>query len=352
MRPSRIIAWSVVGLCALGLALRALTIKIEPGHTGILNAEWTVGLVKDDFGPGYHFDVGPLHTWTVFDTTVQTLNMSRREPGDEPTRARDEGPLQVKSADGATVTMDVTVKYQIKPGHAWQVFTDNGPGDAYKIKVRNEAIDVLRKELGGLETEQFYDPIVRQGKAAQMEEKLAVRLDAMHVRLVGILIRDLKFDETFEARIREKTLAQQDVELNQAKTEATRERGKTNEIIAQTQAKVVVINQEKEKTLAMLKAENDKAIAQIAADAKKQEIEIKSDADLHAAQKRAAGEIAVKKAEAAGEALRREALEGAGADVYVALELAKSLRLGDMSMSTMKLDPLDIDGIMRRLGVQ
>jgi len=336
-----LVSIAVLGIAGLGLAFRSLTIKIRPGETGVLNAMWTQGLVHRDFGPGYHWDIGPMHRWERFDTTVQTLNMS--------TGDKREGPLEVKSSDGATVTLDVTVKYRIKPGRAWHVFQVNGPGDAYKLKVRNEARNVLRTELGGLRTEEFYDPRVRQSRAEQMERALSERLALLDVDLIKILIRDLKFDAAFEARIRDKTLAQQDVELNQAKTETAKERGKTNEIIAQTRAKVVVIDQEKEKALAAMRAANDKAIAQLRADARKKELEIKSAADLYAAQMRAQGELELRRAEAEGERLRREALAVPGADVYVGLELARSLKLGELAVSTQVFDPLDIEAVVRRL---
>lgn len=345
MKTLNILSIGVIALAALAMGLRSLTVKIDPGQTGVLNAEWTSGLVREDFKPGFHWDVGPLHTWTIFDTTVQTLSMSRREETQE-------GPLQVKSSDGATVTMDVTVKYRIKPGRTWKIFTDNGPGEAYKIKVRNETIDVLRRQMGALKTEEFYDPRVRRGKTEAMELALRASLDQREVELVQILIRDLKFDEAFEARIRDKTLAQQDVELNQARTEAAKERGKTNEIVAQTSAKVVVIGQEREKTLIALRANNDQAITQIRADASKKDVELRSDADLYVAQQRATGDLEVKRAGAEAERLRREALAVPGADIYVALQLVESLRLQDIAISTQTFDPLDIDALIKRLTVR
>ncbi len=345
MRTLNLISVGILGLAALGIGLRSLTIKIEPGQVGVVNAEWTSGLVREDYKPGFHWDVGPFHTWTVFDTTVQTLSMSRREEAQE-------GALQIKSADGATVTMDVTVKYRIKPGRAWKVFTDNGPGEAYKIKVRNETIDVLRRQMGALKTEEFYDPRLRRSKADGMEQALSASLAQRDVELLQILIRDLKFDDAFEARIRDKTLAQQDVELNQAKTEAAKERGKTNEIVAQTMAKVVVIGQEREKKLIALRAENDRAITQIRADAAKKEVELRSDADLYAAEKRATGDLEVKKAEAEAERMKREALALPGADIYVAIQLVESLRLQDVAISTQTFDPLDIDAVVKRLTVR
>ena len=77
----KIVRWISVGVVILALAvlsLRLLVIRIKPGDIGILNAEWTGGLVEKDFGAGYHWDVGPLHTWRVFDGTVQSMQFNRK----------------------------------------------------------------------------------------------------------------------------------------------------------------------------------------------------------------------------------------------------------------------------------
>lgn len=348
------IALAVIVLTVLALFLRGLTIKIEPGQTGVLTKEWTGGLEERDFGPGYRWDVGPLHTWHVFDTTVQTMHMNRSK---ERARVNPAGtqvfePLLVKSSDGATVTVDLSIKYQIEPGRAWRVYQENGPGDSYKEKVRNEAINVLRISLGRLSTEQFYDPEIRRETAGKMEEALGKSLANMHVRLVVILIRDVQFEEAFEQRIKEKTLAQQDVELQTAQTTAADFRGRTRKIEAETEAKVVVIQQEKEKTITQMRAENHKKVEQLRSETARAVAQVRSDADLFTSIKEAEGVKLLREAEARGQALRREAVSGEGAKVLVALEMARGLNLGAMTVSTQALDPLDLEGLLRRFGLR
>lgn len=342
---------SIVVLVAVvsALVLRFLVIKIEPGTTGVVNAEWTGGLVERDFGPGYHWSIGPLHTWTVYDTTVQTLHMVRspkQSSGDT------YPPLLVKSKEGADVALDVTLKYRIKPQNAWRVRKEQGGGDAYKDRVSNLARDVMRIALGGLQTEAFYRAVDRQAVAASMENALQERLSQIHVELISILIRDIDFDPRFQERIKEKTLASQQTELNKAQTRAAEARGKTAKIQAETSAKVVVINQEKEKTLITLRAENDKTIQGINADYKKSVTEVQSDADLYTALKEADGVKLLKEAEARGQTLRREALGGAGGDVLVALELVRKLNLGEMIISTQATNPLDVEALLERFGAK
>ena len=70
MNKLRYISVAIIVVAGLALTVRFMLIKIEPGQIGILNAEWTTGLVEEDYGPGYHWNIGPLHTWTILDGRV------------------------------------------------------------------------------------------------------------------------------------------------------------------------------------------------------------------------------------------------------------------------------------------
>lgn len=368
------LSWMFIGLFAVAILLfgvRMLLIKIPPGSRGVLNAEWHLGLVEKDYEPGYQWNLGPLHTWTIFDTTVQTLHMTEGRPSNNnrssrsgvfrssSTAAFDESlglgdvypALLVKSKDGATVSLDVTFKYRLMEGATWRVLKDLGPGRAYADKARAVAIDILRPTLGNLVTEQFYSSTKRKEVAAIMKEKLQEQLASYHIELIAILIRDLRFEETFEARIKEKVLAVQDRELNIAQTRAAEARGRTAKIEAETGAKVKVIQQERDKALLEMRAENDKQISTIRAEWRKDVAQMRSDADLFAALKEADGVKLRREAEADGEALRSKALTGEGSSTLVALQFARNLRLGDMTISTQAVNPLDVDAMLERLGL-
>lgn len=60
----------------------------------------------------------------------------------------------------------------------------------------------------------------------------------------------------------------------------------------------------------------------------------------------------MKVAEARGEKLRNEALAGTGGSVIVALEAVRNLKLGEATISTMKTDLLDINGMVEKLGLE
>ena len=120
----------------------------------------------------------------------------------------------------------------------------------------------------------------------------------------------------------------------------------------ETRALVVVIHEEKEKTLRGMKAENDKTITEITATYKKTVQETQSDADLYAMLKEADGIKLLREAEATGQALRRDAVATTGGTVLVALEIARNLQLGDMLVSTQVTNPLDISSMMEKLGLR
>jgi len=142
------------------------------------------------------------------------------------------------------------------------------------------------------------------------------------------------------------------VELNKSLAAAATMRGKTQVIEAETRKLVSIIVKEKEAELVRMQATTDLDVAKIKAAYDRYATEKQADADLVEAEKEAEGQRLVKKAEAEGERLRNEALKGEGGDVMVALEAAKNLNLSEVTISTMDVDLLDIDGMVKKLGVQ
>ena len=75
-----------------------------------------------------------MHTWDIMDTTVQTLSMLRATKRGVD-RSGLHPALTVKSDDGADVMMDVTIKYQIAEGKAWEVLNKFGKRERAEIDV-------------------------------------------------------------------------------------------------------------------------------------------------------------------------------------------------------------------------
>lgn len=347
----RISIAAIVVVLGIWFGIGLVTIYVPVGKVGVRTQDYAVlgsrGVVQEDFGPGWHRDLGPIDSWQKFDSTVQTLEMSRQaDQGSK--QGRDD--VQVQSADGYAVSVDVTVKYRIMEGKAHKLYADTGSGEKYKTIVRNEAERSSIALFGQMKTEEFYNPGERRKKAQEVKELLISSLDNNFVEVIDVLIRDVQFDPEYENKIRRKKLADQEVELNKSMARAEGMRGKTQIIVAETKKIMNIIQKEKEAELIGMKAETDRKIATIKAEADKYVTQKEADADLISAQNSARGGLLVKQSEAKGEELRNKAMMGMGGSTLVALEAARNLQLGDVTVSTQDVDFLDLDEMASKLG--
>jgi len=353
MKIAKLVSVGIVVVIVGGaLVLKMLTTYVPVGTVGVRTQEYAMfgskGVVQEDFGPGWHRDLGPVDSWGLFDITVQTLEMTR-DPRRGSRRGRDD--VQIQSADGYTVSVDVTVKYRIMPGKAHKVYENTGSRDKYKVIVRNEAQKACMGLFGQMKTEDFYNPKERRTKAGMVKQLLTETLTDNYVEVIDVLMRDVQFDPEYEMKIRRRKLADQEVELNKATARAEEMSGKTQVVEAETGRKLAVIAEEKQAEVIKMQAETDRQIAKIEAEADRYATEKKADADLVKAQREARGQLLLKMAEAEGERLRNKAMMGVGGSVIVALEAAKNLNLSDIVISTLETDLLDLDKMATKLGV-
>ncbi len=334
------------------MILHALTIHIGVGQVGVRIQQYGLlgnkGVVERDFGPGWHRDLGPIDNWEVFDSTVQSLEMTG-SPLEGSRVGHDE--IKVQSADGYAIALDVTVKFRIKEGLAHRLYQDTGSGIKYKTIVRNEAERACMGFFGKMKTEDFYNPEQRRRTADLVVESIADALEDNYIEVADILIRDVQFDPEYENKIRAKKLADQEVQLNESMAAAERAGGQTQVIEAETAKLVQLVIKEKEAELVRMQAQAELTVETIQAEAGRYAKEKQADADLIAAQKEAQGTRLLKVAEAEGEQLRNAALAGSGGNVIVALEAARNLNLREATISTLEIDLLDVDGMVGKLGL-
>lgn len=342
----------VVIIVGAWVVFNILVINIDVGYVGVRTQEYAIlgskGVVQEDFNPGWHRDLGPIDSWVIFDSTVQTLEMTRT-PSRGDRKGRDD--IQVQSADGYAVSIDVTVKYRIMPGKAHKVYENTGSGNKYKEIVRTEAQQVCVGLLGKMKTEDFYNPAKRRIKSVEVKQILAESLADNYIVVIDVLMRDVQFDPGYENKIRNKKLADQEVEYNKSKGRAAEMSGVTQVVEAETIKKVNIIAKEKEAALIGMQAQAHREIAKITAEADKYATEKKADADLIRAENEAKGNLLVKQSEAKGEELRNEAMRGVGGSTIVALEAARNITLDNILISTIETDLLDIDAMATRFGV-
>jgi regulator of protease activity HflC (stomatin/prohibitin superfamily) len=368
----------IVSILIIGtfLVFKTFLIRIEVGKVGVRTRQYAVfgekGVEQKDYSPGWHRKLPIFDTWKVFDATVQTIQfttseerahqreiykglslLSRVQGTIAPEEAiAPEGPemIEVKAKDANAVRLDVTVKYRIMDGAAHKVFQQFNDEIRYKNIVRDQVQNVVRGIMGEMNTEEFYDPRVRIEKATAVTQILQQDLSVRNIELVDILVRDISFDPAYEAKILQKKLADQDVELNKSRAQQAEKSGETNKIAADTGALVGVIEEQMTAALVSMKAETDKKIARINAEAQFKATQARAEADLYAAEKIAKGNLMERETTAQAELLKAQALSGSGGANYVALQTIKALQLGDMKVSTIQNDFLDTEKMVQKMG--
>jgi regulator of protease activity HflC (stomatin/prohibitin superfamily) len=344
------IAYLIVGITVLmmvgGAIFLSFVKKIEPGQVGVRTQNFAVfgeqGVVKHDFdSPGWYRNLPAIDSWAVYDKTIQTLHMGHGWRG-APS-------LTLVTADGYKVSLDVTVKYRIMPGKAYELFQLLGPGDSYKNKVENETQDKCRRVFGKMATEHFYNPQIRENKTQEVMEALRKVMAERFVQITDILIRDVAFDPQYERKIKQKKLADQEVQLNISQARAVEYKGITQKIMAEINAQVKIVDQERELALAKSKAENDVEVKRIQTDANRYVTKKRADADLIAAELDAKGQLLLDNARAEGEKLRNQALQGKGGSILVALEAARNLQIRSAIFSTEDFNPIDLNKVVDTL---
>ncbi|MDK1031844.1 MAG: SPFH domain-containing protein, partial [Planctomycetia bacterium] len=237
----------IVVVLGAWLLLKSFLVHIPMGYVGVRIQQYSIfgkkGVIAEDFAPGWHRDLGPIDQWQLFDSTVQTLEMTK-DPKRGDMAAVDD--VKVQSADGYAISVDVTVKYRIMSGKAYKLYQDTGSGTKFKTIVRNEAQRACIRLFGEMKTEDFYDPEARREKTAQVESLLRESLTDNYVEVIAVLMRNVQFDPEYENKIRRKKLADQEVELNKSMAKAATMSGKTQVIEAETKKLTSIIIKEKE----------------------------------------------------------------------------------------------------------
>ena len=340
----------LAGIIFIILGVKFATVKVRVDQVGVKTVIWGVkrGVVQKDYGPGWHRYIRRTETWDLFDSTVQTFNLTREAR--TPEGKIESRELPIRTADDYNVTVDIVLKYQIKKGRAYKIAQEIGPGNRYKSFLLSDVREVARNVLGKMTEKNLYDPDEKRRRAEEAKQLLQSKVESRHIDVIDWLILDMRFDPQLERKIKNVKLAELDELLNISREKAVNQTGITQTVDATTEALAEKIRSNKEGQKVALKAEMVTKVTSILADANKFKIEKKAEGDLYKEERRAAGELLIARAKAEGERLRRGAMTGLGGDLIVALEAVRNINLADVIVSTQDIDLLDIDKMVEKLG--
>jgi regulator of protease activity HflC (stomatin/prohibitin superfamily) len=310
------------------------TVYVGPAEVGLRQVYYggSSGIQKEPLLTGLHFIAPGYERVHVFPTDLQSLDKTARSEHSQHEHGRTTEPIHIQTSDGYQVTVDATILYRIQDPYL--VLTKVGPGKLYEDSVVIPRSDqALRKALGELNSEEFYQGPKRLLQTKQAFSALQPELLEKGIELVKILVRGITYDQAYQHQIEQRKIQDQVVFKNHAEQAAAKEDAHKREVISTGQA---VVRVELEK-------------------GQREQAEILSDANLYRRQKAADGDLLAKTAQAQGTELENRALEGAGAQSMVGQRLADVLKgikvIIVPSTGQGGTNPLNIADILRQFEV-
>jgi regulator of protease activity HflC (stomatin/prohibitin superfamily) len=304
-RAGRLLYLVVAIFVASLVGYGSCTTYIKPNEFGIKQVTWGTGkgIKPDIYRTGLHWVTPGAERMHRFPTDLQLLNLTN-DPNERVTEdEREAPPLNIQTSEGYKVSVDISVLYRIED--PYRVITQVGPGKLYEDSlVIPRAEQTLRKTLGELDAEEFYDVQKRLSRLEAATTQLRAQLEPAGLSVVNIFVRRYTYDDRYERAIEARKVQDQSVFKNKA------------------EADMAAANAEKDRIVAVGAAAVKVELARGEAEKKK----VEAEADLYERKQRAAGELQVKLAEAEGTRLENAALQGQGSEYLVGLKMAEVLK--------------------------
>lgn len=352
MKLLRLLGLAIAALFLGLLALQVLFERVAPYEIGVRVDRWGEGVEKRDYEAGFHLGISGVHEWHRLDRRTHFITFSP-DPGQGLSRGEnsmDRPPLEIRTQDNPA-SVDVTVTYRIKQGEGHKIVA-KGLKSNYRDRVVSTVIRVLREELAQLTPHQFVTTELRSQRTAEALGELRVALGEYHVEPESLLIRAVRFPETFEAKLQETQLRPQLAQLENAKRAVEDALGSTGRIEKETERMEKEKSGDWDKKLQEHRSRNQVAIAEILGEAKKYDLRLRAEADAAYRSMVAEGDLAIAEAEALRDELRNAALDTAGGRILQARTAAQNLHIESVTLNSN--DPsvpsiIDIDALVRLL---
>ena len=330
----RRLALVVGSLFLIWIGAKSCSTYVPPNMVGLKQVYYgsEAGIRKQIYWPGLHFVAPGVERLHLFPHDIQVIDFSD-SPSEVSSELRSAPSIKIQTSDGYNVQLDVTLLYHIED--PYKVITEAGPGHAYEDRLVIPRADrSLRKTLGELNAEEFYQGPRRIEKSNAAHAGLAQELLQFGIRVDAVLVRRYVYDQRYQQIIEGRKIKDQTVFLRQAEAKAAIEQRKRDTTVAEGKAA-------QETELSRGKAEVQKILAQ---------------ADLYTRKKAAEGKLLVELADAKGTQLENTALQGAGSENLVGLKLAdvlKGLKVVVVSSDGKDgVNPLDMAALLRKFEVR
>jgi regulator of protease activity HflC (stomatin/prohibitin superfamily) len=318
--------WLAIIVAAFGVAYTSCTTYVAPNEVGILESRLVSPTgIRSTIYPGgrlYFLMVG--QTMHRFPTDLQVLELTSYPDESSARNARIEAPVEVNTSDGSKVVLDVTVLYRIEDPFA--VMQQAGAGRIFETTaVIPKTIAALKKNLGEMVAEDFYNVKTRSQRAEKALGQVHVELEDKGIAVDHVLLRQYYYNRDYQQQIEEKKVQDQLKFTRASEAEAAKELAKKQEIEATGRANVEIETQRGNAAVTKIQAE----------------------ADAYRRKRVAEGDLLVQLAQAQGTELENRAYQGGGSENLVGMRMAEVLEGVDTVLvpagGKSGMNPLDLN---------
>jgi regulator of protease activity HflC (stomatin/prohibitin superfamily) len=287
------------------IAYSVCSVNVAANEFALKQTTWgpKKGISDTVYGTGLHWVTPGVERLLVFPTDLQVLTLTNSNAERVAFDEKKAPALAIQTNGGYTVTVDISVHYRIVD--PFKVYKTVGPGDLYETSlVAPRSEQILRKRLGELDAEEFYDVHKRLEKGKLALEDLNAELSPTGIQVIQVLVRGYVYDERYQAAIEQRKIQDQTVFKNKAEAELATATAEKDRLVAVGQALVRV-------ELARGDAEKSK---------------VEASAERYERTQRAEGQKEIGLAEAEGTRLEAQAMQAQGSEYRVGLQMAEALR--------------------------
>ncbi|QDV05089.1 SPFH domain / Band 7 family protein [Planctomycetes bacterium Poly30] len=323
---------SLVGLLVVGLILlNTLFVRIHPWEYGVKQNLLGDGVVEKDFGTGFVLRIPGVHEWHRIDRRTHFVTFADIRQRTEIGMSRPS--LEIRTKDNNLATYDLSVTYRVEEGSAYKIVQDRKK-EIYKARVVDNIESTMREELAQLSSEEIFSTETRLRVANEALPRLAESLREFQCVPDQVLIRAVRFQDGYEARLQAKQLTYQKTELAESQRAVEDQSAITQTKQAEIEAAEKELRGEWDKRIQQAQSENQVKIAGVRAKANiyDQETRAKADASFEIAI--AEGNLAIAKAEALRNELRNKALDTKGGRIFLAQQAAENLDFESVTLNS------------------
>lgn len=214
--------------------------QVPEGHEGV-TTEWGA-VTGETLNSGAHWKIPVMQNVQPVEIRPRTYTMSQTVGEGQRSQA---DAIAVKTVNGTTVQVDVTVRYRINSTEA-DTFVEvwNNEQQMETRLIRPTIRSDLRDEASDIQTSDIYTREGREALTETAQESLNDEFGDEPIVLEEVQVRNIDLPDSIDATLDEKEQAKQQVEVERERVKQERARAEQKRVQAQAEADVIDIRGE------------------------------------------------------------------------------------------------------------